>query len=487
MSITKSRLKQIIKEEVDRANEAFGRRYGGRYRGGDTTGYKGSYYDTPWYRQGGSGRMSDAEAREMGARGYDEPEERDYPRGPRGGMVHSTVTIYTDPEQAGERFNANLGTRLDSSADVFIVKTGYDGMVGNFVTGKNPETGFNDVGARWVLAKSPEGYTFTTGGTVGTGATPSAALRDAAMQGFEGSDVVLDQLGGGMGNPMMESRLKRDLGKDVLTRGRPVNMKKLRALARMMTKKHADNLEGLEYEITELGDIYQGEEAESPEYVGLNPAEAITLRDMLVDVLKTSPPPASEPKQAFDPKDTWIPDPEYEELNEARWHKLAGISESATRGQLKEFRFPWEDEPMYEPTPFARYLESAAATLKRNMISRAMGQDGFDEDYLRVVVGPSSDPRTGYTGRTGESYGDMIIRVYFERGDFPVVKGMNGNGVWDSKEELMAAGTAALSQAAGGGPAPTIKDATVIQIGGQDPDYGGTYGWQMTLAAPVTK
>lgn len=486
MSITKSRLKQIIKEEVDRANESY---RGGRYRGGDTTGYRGSYYDTPWYRQRGSGRMSDAEAREMGARGYDEPEERDYPRGPRGGLVHSTVTIYTDPEQAGERFNANLGPRLDSAADVFIVKTGYDGMAGNFVIGKNMQTGFNDVGARWVLSKSDGGYTFTTGGTVGNGPTPSAALRDAAQQGFEGSDVVLDQLGGGpsMGGGLDESR---DLSKDPLTAGARVNMRKVRMIANKMINKYADNPDNLEFEIQELGDIYQGYDAETPIYKSLNRAEAITLHDILVQASRDAfssrmgggdvdgggdaAPPRAMAQYTGD------------NLFESRWQKLAGITESASRSALKEFRFPWEDEPMYEPTPFARYLESAAATLKRNMISRAMGQDGFDEDYLRVVVGPSSDPRTGYTGRTGESYGDMIIRVYFERGDFPVVKGMNGNGVWDSKEELMAAGTAALSQAAGGGPAPTIKDATVIQIGGQDPDYGGTYGWQMTLAAPVT-
>jgi len=376
MSITKSRLKQIIKEEVDRVNEGYGSSgyggRGGRYRGGDTTGYKGSYNDTPWYRAGGSGRMSDAEAREMGARGYDEPNEPDYERGPRGGLVHSTVSIYIDPEQAADRFNANLGSRLDKSADVFLGMSGYDGMVGNLIVGKDMQTGFNKIGPRWVLGKGAGGYTFTIEGVVGNGATPSEALADAAQQGFQGSDVVLGALGGGMGG-------------------------------------------GLE---------------------------------------------------------------------ESRWRKLAGISESATRGQLREFRFPWEDEPMYEQTPFTRYLESAAATLKRNMISRGGGKDGFDEDYLRVVVGPSSDPRTGYTGRTGESYGDMILRVYFERGDFPVV-----GGVYSTKEELVAAGTVALAQAAGAmsASAPTVKDATVIQVGGRDPDFGSTYGWQMTLNPPVTK
>ena len=202
MSITKTRAKQIIREELTNLTEGYsswGR--GGRgSRWPDTTGYRGSYRDTPWYRQGGSGRMSDAEARERGGRGYDEPYEPEGPAGPRGGTVHSTVTIYTDPVMAADPFFAKqgtLGARLDSAAQVFLGGAGYDGMAGNFITGKNPETGYNNVGARWVLSKGPDGYTFTTGETVGNGPSPSAALRDAAQQGFEGSDVVLDQLGGG--------------------------------------------------------------------------------------------------------------------------------------------------------------------------------------------------------------------------------------------------------------------------------------------------
>ena len=220
MSITRSRAKQIIREELTNLTEGYGSSgrsgFGYRYGGG---GYKSRYNDTPLYRQSGGGRMSDAEARERGGRGYDEPNEPDYGRGPRGGLVHSTVTIYTDPSQASDKFNANLGPRLDSAADVFISKTGYDGIVGNFVTGRNPQTGFNDIGARWVLAKSPEGFTFTTGGTVGTGSSPSAALRDAAQQGFEGSDVVLGAMGGGglvsmggEGGEISESRLHKLAG-----------------------------------------------------------------------------------------------------------------------------------------------------------------------------------------------------------------------------------------------------------------------------------
>jgi hypothetical protein len=219
MSITKSRLQQIIKEEVARLTEGYsssapgGR--GGRYSGGDMTGYKGSYYNDPLY-SASSGRMSDAEARERGGRGYDEPSEPQGPRGPRGGMVHSTVSIYVDPAQAADKFNANLGARLDKAADVFLGMSGYDGMVGNLIMGKDMETGFNKIGPRWVLAKSPGGYTFTVEGVVGSGATPSEALGDAAMQGFEGGDVILNTLGmsaasGGMGS-LDESRWNKLAG-----------------------------------------------------------------------------------------------------------------------------------------------------------------------------------------------------------------------------------------------------------------------------------
>jgi len=222
MSITKSRAKQIIREELTNLTEGYGASgrggFGYRY-GGGTTGYKSRADDTPWYRQSGGGRMSDAEARERGGRGYDEPNEPDYGSGPRGGIVHSTVSIYVDPTGAADKFNANLGPRLDSAADVFLVKTGYDGMGGNLIVGKDMETGFNKIGPGWVLAKSPEGFTFTTGGTVGTGSSPSAALRDAAEKGFEGADVVLGALGGGglvaMGSEMGEldeSRLHKLAG-----------------------------------------------------------------------------------------------------------------------------------------------------------------------------------------------------------------------------------------------------------------------------------
>lgn len=220
MSITKSRLQQIIKEEVTRLTEGYGSSgpggRGGRYTGGDMTGYKGGYYNDPLYSSASSSRMSDAEARERGGRGYDEPTERDDARGPRGGMVHSTVSIYVDPAQAADKFNANLGARLDKAADVFLGMSGYDGMTGNLIVGKDMETGFNKIGPRWVLAKSPDGYTFTVGAVVGSGATPSEALGDAAMQGFDGGDVILNNLGmsamsGGAGS-LDESRWNRLAG-----------------------------------------------------------------------------------------------------------------------------------------------------------------------------------------------------------------------------------------------------------------------------------
>ena len=223
MSITKTRAKQIIREELTNLTEGYGSSGPGgrgyRYGGGDTTGNKGGYYNDPLYSSTSSGRMSDAEARERGGRGYDEPYEPEGPRGPRGGLVSSTVSIYVDPEQASDKFNANLGPRLDKSADVFLGMSGYDGMAGNLIMGRDMETGFNRPGPRWVLAKGGGGYTFTVGETVGSGASPSEALRDAAQQGFQGSDVVLGALGGGglvtmggEGGEISESRLHKLAG-----------------------------------------------------------------------------------------------------------------------------------------------------------------------------------------------------------------------------------------------------------------------------------
>jgi hypothetical protein len=203
---------EMMESEAEPVDEAFGRSgRGGRY---------GGYYNNPLYSRVGSGRMSDAEARERGGRGYDEPYERDAPRGPRGGLVSSTVTIYTDPSGAADKFNANLGSRLDKAADVFLGMSGYDGMSGNLVVGTDPVGGYNKPGDRWVLAKAADGgYTFTVGETVGNGASPSEALRDAAEQGFQGSDVVLLALGGGglvtmggEGGEISESRLHKLAG-----------------------------------------------------------------------------------------------------------------------------------------------------------------------------------------------------------------------------------------------------------------------------------
>lgn len=163
------------------------------------------------------------------------------------------------------------------------------------------------------------------------------------------------------------------------------------------------------------------------------------------------------------------------------------IREELTRAAVNEMDFPWEDAPpKYAATPLSNYLEDAAARLKSSMVSRAQGQEGFDEDNLHVVVGPSKSPRDAALGRskTGDSWGDMIVRVYFARGDFPVVKGARGMGVWSSKEELIGATDAALLAAAGGRAAPTVKDATIISVG-YDPERSTTMGWQMTLSPPL--
>lgn len=164
------------------------------------------------------------------------------------------------------------------------------------------------------------------------------------------------------------------------------------------------------------------------------------------------------------------------------------IREELVRGQLKEFNFPWEDDaPKYSATPFSRFLERVAGTLKANMTSRGSGADDFDPDYLRVVVGPSSNPdhqQHPGPGRTGDSYGDMILRVYFEKGDFPVVKGSSGMGVYNTKTELIDAVNGALAYVGGGVGMPTVKDAQVLGLG-WNPDGPQTYAWQITLNPPV--
>jgi len=311
---------------------------------------------------------------------------------------------------------------------------------------------------------------------VGSGASPSEALRDAAQQGFQGSDVVLGALGGGlvtMGGmdpmdeadaeeEMMESRLKRDLGKDVLSRGRSVNMQKLKTLARMMTKKHAGNLEDLEYEIAELGDIYQGEPAESPEYAELNRAEAIALRDMLVDALRKSPPPTPAPQQTFDPNDTWIPDPEYGEINESarsvvgRWNKLAGLMTEGRKGRLNEFKWPWED---YESTPMTDRLEAATAAMLRDMRAAGMGKPGFNPEALMAELHGDDSSSTG-----------VGIWVWFESGSFPVV-----GGLVPTEADLLAAVQRRL-------PSGVSAVNAERDLHDRDPDTNvGTYGWKIRL------
>jgi hypothetical protein len=175
-----------------------------------------------------------------------------------------------------------------------------------------------------------------------------------------------------------------------------------------------------------------------------------------------------------------------------RWNKLAGLLKESRSRNLREMRFPWEDAPKkYADTPFSRYLESAAAMLKSDMIARATDQGDFDPDNLNVVVGPDSvTDDLGTKSRMGPSYGGMILRVYFASGSFSVVSGWSTArdertpGVFNSEQALVDAVNSALVKAANGGPAPTVKEADTLQVG-HDPDYGNTFGWQFTLSPPA--
>jgi len=179
MGITKGRLQQIIKEEVARAtglNEAYGRRgYGGYGRYG---GYSSS-------------RMSDSEARSMGARGYDEPADRG-PRHKASGGVHSTVHLYIGEDQE-PMLRAALA-RFDSSL-ILLLDQGYDSVAGGLIDSMDPVSGYYKQGPKWRLAKEGDQFTFTVTGVTGTGATPTEALADAASQGgWPGSSLILAAL-----------------------------------------------------------------------------------------------------------------------------------------------------------------------------------------------------------------------------------------------------------------------------------------------------
>jgi hypothetical protein len=241
-------------------------------------------------------------------------------------------------------------------------------------------------------------------------------------------------------------------------------MQKLKTLARMMTKKHASNLENLEYEITELGDIYQGNPAESPEFEGLNPAEAIALHDMLVDVLRKSPPPPRVPQQTFDPNDTWIPDPEYGELDESargvvgRWNKLAGLMTEGRKSRLNEFKWPWEN---YESTPMTDRLEAATKGMLSDMRAAGMGKKGFNPEALMVELYGDDSSSTG-----------VGIWVWFESGSFPVV-----GGLVPTEADLKAAVQRRL-------PSGVSVVSAESDLKDRDPDTNvGTYGWRIRLTS----
>jgi len=180
MSITKSRLQQIIKEEVARAtglNEAYGR------RGLGGSGFGGGGYS--------SSRMSDRDARSMGARGYDEPADRG-PRQRAAGSVHSTVHLYIGSDQE-PMLRAALA-RFDNSL-ILLFNQGYDSVTGGLIDSMDPATGYYSQGPKWSLEKMGDQFSFTVTGVTGTGDTPTEALADAAAQGgWPGSSLVLNAL-----------------------------------------------------------------------------------------------------------------------------------------------------------------------------------------------------------------------------------------------------------------------------------------------------
>jgi hypothetical protein len=205
MGITKSRLNQIIKEEVSRVNEM--RRGGGEdwTQFLDPRGLKRQMPEpsmSTLMGVGQSGRMSDKEAQELGARGHDEPYEPDIPAGRRRGSVHATVSIYLDPDDAA-KLNKDLARQFDMMAHTYLDTVGYDSISGNFAREFDKKRQSNIPGDPWTLSRAADGtFRLRTGTVIGTGETASEALADAAQQGFDGSPqgikdsgVVLSSLG----------------------------------------------------------------------------------------------------------------------------------------------------------------------------------------------------------------------------------------------------------------------------------------------------
>jgi hypothetical protein len=147
--------------------------------------------------------MSDSEARFRGGRGYDEPRERG-PRHVASGGVHSAVNLFVGKTQGKQLLDAL--SRLDSDA-MGSFKRGYDSVVSAVIGDMDPATGYYMQGPRYRISTDADGYTFTVGAVVGKGATPTEALRDAASQGFEGSDVILAAMDGVA--PLGEGRQRR--------------------------------------------------------------------------------------------------------------------------------------------------------------------------------------------------------------------------------------------------------------------------------------
>lgn len=142
-----------------------------------------------------------------------------------------------------------------------------------------------------------------------------------------------------------------------------------------------------------------------------------------------------------------------------RWNKLAGLMTEGRKSRLNEFKWPWEE---YEETPVTAKLETACAVLRNDMVSRARGKPGFNPEALVVELAGDDSSSAG-----------VMMRVWFKTGDFPVV-GIGRPGVFSSEAELKSTVEGIVHR---GGIDVTNVESGLVD---NDPDAGvSTYGWKI--------